>query len=223
MLSVESMDSETRHWLTMMVFFVGFSCPPQYVGEYCQFANPCHTGPGPRCQNGGSCAVRLSSNAVPSFSCSCPLGFSASLCEIPVPNVCDAAPCRHGGTCQLRTLDNYTCACPTGFRGPKCEAVDHCAQQPCKNGAQCNSLADAYRCTCAPGFTGPTCDTDIDECKKNPCFRGRCSNTHGSYKSVSTRSCRLLSCANSRKAALVDLEPPSWCPTSSELIFGSQL
>ena len=166
--------------------FFYFSCPPQYVGEYCQFANPCHTGPGPRCQNGGTCAVKMSTNAVPSFSCSCPLGYSASLCEIPVPNACDTGPCQHGGTCLLRTLDNYTCACSSGFRGAKCEAVDHCALHPCKNGAQCTSLSDSYRCTCAPGFTGATCAVDIDECKRNPCVHGRCVNTHGSYKYTST-------------------------------------
>lgn len=126
----------------------------------------------------------MSTNAVPSFSCSCPLGYSASLCEIPVPNACDTGPCQHGGTCLLRTLDNYTCACSSGFRGAKCEAVDHCALHPCKNGAQCTSLSDSHRCTCAPGFAGPTCAVDIDECKRNPCIHGRCVNTHGSYKWV---------------------------------------
>ncbi|KAJ8985696.1 hypothetical protein NQ317_014345 [Molorchus minor] len=35
------------------------NCTSKYVGEYCQHLNPCHTGPGPRCQNGGSCQVRL--------------------------------------------------------------------------------------------------------------------------------------------------------------------
>lgn len=126
----------------------------------------------------------MSSNAVPSFSCSCPLGYSASLCEIPVPNACDTGPCQHGGTCILRTLDNYTCACPPRFRGAKCEAVDYCARHPCKNGAQCTSLANGHRCTCAPGFTNETCAVDIDECKRNPCVHGRCVNTHGSYKFV---------------------------------------
>ncbi len=127
----------------------------------------------------------MSTNAVPSFSCSCPLGFTASLCEIPVANACDTQPCQHGGSCLLKTLDNYTCACPAGFRGPKCESVDHCSLHPCKNGAQCTSLSDSYRCTCAPGFSGLTCASDIDECRsRNPCIHGRCVNTHGSYKSV---------------------------------------
>ena len=124
----------------------------------------------------------MSSNAVPSFSCTCPLGFSASLCEIPVPNVCDSAPCQHGGMCILRTLDNYTCSCQNGFRGSRCESVDHCALQPCKNGATCTSLSHTYKCTCAPGFSGNNCAVDIDECKTNPCIHGRCVNTHGSYK-----------------------------------------
>ena len=185
LLSVESMDSETRHWLTMMVFFVGFSCPPQYVGEYCQFANPCHTGPGPRCQNGGSCAVRLSSNAVPSFSCSCPLGFSASLCEIPVPNVCDAAPCRHGGSC-IDLVNDFQCVCDLPYTGRHCDQeLDPCSPNRCRNQAKCTASSNYmdFACTCPLGFTGRLCDEDIDECLNNPCKQGAlCVNKAGSYQ-----------------------------------------
>lgn len=93
------------------------SCPPLYVGQFCQHLNPCHTGPGPRCQNGGTCKVGLSAKNGPTFSCSCPVGYSASLCEIAVPNSCDSNPCQNGGTCNLVTLNNYTCSCTTGYRG----------------------------------------------------------------------------------------------------------
>ncbi|KAG8235485.1 hypothetical protein J437_LFUL016992 [Ladona fulva] len=136
-----------------------------YVGEYCQQLNPCRTGPGPRCQNGGTCVVipflpasshlsasplsSLASSAnllspsaasqgkgifsmgpgssgilpggpelgAASFRCICPIGFSASLCEIPEPNACDAAPCKNGGSCTLLSLKNYTCTCPPGYTG----------------------------------------------------------------------------------------------------------
>ncbi|XP_022258233.1 neurogenic locus Notch protein-like [Limulus polyphemus] len=158
------------------------NCTPMFVGEYCQHMNPCHTGAGPRCQNGGSCYVGVSSSGGPTFTCTCPVGYSASLCEIALPNSCDSDPCQNGGTCSLITLDKYTCTCAAGFRGNHCELVDHCASQPCRNGASCQALHDSYRCTCTEGFTGRTCTHDIDECRKDLCVHGQCVNTVGSYR-----------------------------------------
>ncbi|KAK9304886.1 hypothetical protein QLX08_003846 [Tetragonisca angustula] len=156
-------------------------CTSKYVGEYCQHLNPCHTGP--RCQNGGSCRVKESSGGgTPSFACSCPVGFTASLCEIPIENACDSSPCLYGATCNLKSLREYVCTCATGYTGEHCERQDHCASSPCRNGAECLSLEDSYKCTCAPGFTGPNCADDIDECDRNPCRHGSCKNIHGSYK-----------------------------------------
>jgi hypothetical protein len=46
------------------------------------------------------------------------IGFSASLCEIEQPNVCDSAPCQNRGTCQLvSSVDKYKCLCPNGYSG----------------------------------------------------------------------------------------------------------
>lgn len=104
-------------FIYMYNFFFCCSCTSKYVGEYCQYLNPCHTGPGPRCQNGGSCEVRVSAAGSPSFTCLCPLGFSASLCEIPIANSCDRKPCLNGGTCSLRSLESYQCSCAPGYTG----------------------------------------------------------------------------------------------------------
>lgn len=65
--------------------------------------------------------------------------------------------------------------------GKHCEEQDHCATQPCRNGAVCTSVGDSYKCTCARGFTGSSCKDDKDECKLKPCVHGKCHNTHGSY------------------------------------------
>lgn len=93
-----------------------YRCTSKYVGEYCQHLNPCHTGP--RCQNGGSCRVKESSGGgTPSFACSCPVGFTASLCEIPIENACDSSPCLNGATCNLKSLREYVCTCATGYTG----------------------------------------------------------------------------------------------------------
>lgn len=93
-----------------------YSCSSRYVGEFCEYLNPCHTVSGPRCQNGGSCTVSFK-DGIPSLLCSCPIGFTASLCEIPVKNACDAVPCQNGGTCALQSLDKYTCTCSQGYTG----------------------------------------------------------------------------------------------------------
>lgn len=95
-----------------------FSCTSRFVGEFCEYSNPCHTGPGPRCQNGGTCVVTYK-DSVPGFTCRCPIGFTASLCEIPEKNVCDSGPCQNGGTCNLQSLEKYSCSCSQGYGG-KC-------------------------------------------------------------------------------------------------------
>lgn len=114
-----------RHKLTVYLFIFMlmsnilfcFSCTAKFVGEYCQHMNPCYTGPGPRCQNGGSCRVLETPNASPSFMCECPVGYSASLCEIKEENDCDSQPCSNGGTCMLKSLREYQCMCAPGFTG----------------------------------------------------------------------------------------------------------
>ncbi|KAL2749029.1 Neurogenic locus Notch protein [Vespula maculifrons] len=169
-------DSLEQYWNTQQRF-----CTSKYVGEYCQHLNPCHTGP--RCQNGGSCRVReIIGGGTPSFTCSCPVGFTASLCEIPIDNACDSSPCLNGATCNLKSLYEYVCTCATGYTGEHCEREDYCASSPCRNGAECRSLEDSYKCTCASGFAGRNCADDIDECERNPCKHGTCKNIHGSYK-----------------------------------------
>jgi EGF-like domain len=101
-------------------FALCFSCTSNYVGEYCQHLNPCRKGNGiqPQCQNGGRCMVKTTpGNSQPSWWCECPIGYTASLCEIAVSNVCDSSPCLYGGNCVLKSLESYTCSCASGYTG----------------------------------------------------------------------------------------------------------
>lgn len=187
-----------------------FSCSSRYVGDFCEYPNPCNTGAGPRCQNNGSCTV-LYKDRTPSFHCTCPIGFTASLCEIPVKNACDTKPCQNGAACSLQSLDKYTCSCTQGYTGKMtgqlipeaafyliywyfqtiyfytgkhCEKQNVCASAPCHNGGNCTSLPmGKFKCICPKGFKGPTCTDDVEECLSNPCRHGgTCVNTHGSYQ-----------------------------------------
>lgn len=95
-------------------FLMLHSCTSRYVGDFCQFTNPCLTAP--RCQNGGTCQVILEDNTA-TFKCKCPMGFSASLCEISEDTACSSSPCKNHGECILKSLEEYECRCPEGFSG----------------------------------------------------------------------------------------------------------
>ncbi|KAJ8673042.1 hypothetical protein QAD02_004303 [Eretmocerus hayati] len=162
----------------------GYVCTDVEENIAIKYRNPCLTGQ-KTCQNGGTCKVREdAAGGTPSIACSCPVGYTASLCEIKIENACDSSPCANNGTCVLHTLLDYTCRCALGFTGEYCEQIDYCASSPCRNGAQCRSLRDGYQCHCTPGFTGATCAEDVDECRLRPCKYGTCLNTHGYYKFV---------------------------------------
>lgn len=143
-----------------------------------------------RCFNGGTCQPIIATDAPPSFKCLCPLGFSASMCEVETPNICQREhPCRNGGRCILHTdLEHYQCNCLSGWRGELCEERDNCASSPCKNGARClsHSNGTGFTCECSNGFRGKTCSEDINECLELgddlACNqKGTCINVPGSY------------------------------------------
>lgn len=91
-----------------------FSCTSRYVGEFCEFTNPCLTAP--RCQNGGTCKAVIR-DGQSTFECACPLGYSASLCEISEVTACSSSPCQNRGECVLKSLDTFECRCHEGFTG----------------------------------------------------------------------------------------------------------
>lgn len=71
--------------------------------------------------------------------------------------------------------------------GVACETVDHCASQPCKNGASCVPGADGFSCRCLAAFKGGSCTIDVDECRESTsgaiCENGGlCRNVFGGYE-----------------------------------------
>ncbi|KAG2494967.1 hypothetical protein HYH03_006901 [Edaphochlamys debaryana] len=131
-------------------------------------ASPCDTDIN-ECTTNNPCVRGTCDNTIGSYTCTCPLGYGGANCQTQCPTgftgtSCDTDinecttnnPCVRG-TCD-NTIGSYTCTCPLGYGGANCQTQ------------------------CPTGFTGTSCDTDINECTtNNPCVRGTCDNTIGSY------------------------------------------
>ena len=62
--------------------------------------------------------------------------------------------------------------------------MNECQQRPCLNGGRCIDGINNFTCDCSnTGYEGYLCEVDVDECStgNNPCVRGRCLNSAGSY------------------------------------------
>jgi hypothetical protein len=59
---------------------------------------------------------------------------------------------------------------------------NHCAPNPCQNGATCTNGTSGYTCACLPGWTGINCDVNIDDCAGHPCLNGgTCTDGANAY------------------------------------------
>uniref|UniRef100_A0A8C0GSE7 EGF-like domain-containing protein n=1 Tax=Chelonoidis abingdonii TaxID=106734 RepID=A0A8C0GSE7_CHEAB len=159
------------------------TCPPSFVGELCQFQDPCHPG---RCLNGGTCFPQLfHPSEPPIYTCSCPPGFTGDECQGAVGDPCFPSPCQKRGTCQRLPSAQYRCLCMEGWTGRNCQLMDFCPTNPCANGGTCLLTYPHIVCQCRPGFDGHTCQHDINECYRDPrpCANGgTCLNSLGSFR-----------------------------------------
>lgn len=98
-------------------YFCVHRCAPGFLGEYCQYKDPCQPF---YCLNGGNCSVS-SSAGVPlpgSATCTCALGYTGQRCQTRQNSTCyPHNPCANKGVCTLLSLDNYRCECTTGWTG----------------------------------------------------------------------------------------------------------
>lgn len=124
-----------------------------------------------RCRNGATCnkniyisrdvAVLESTGVIfvspqkQIFNCSCPPGFTGTLCEDDI-NECEVNPCENEGTC-VNTPGGFYCQCLSGFSGSVCSTdTDVCLKLLCRNGGSCVTTLDGSYCQCVPGFEGRT-------------------------------------------------------------------
>ncbi|XP_044058892.1 protocadherin Fat 4 isoform X2 [Siniperca chuatsi] len=156
-------------------------------------SDPCLTSP---CQNGATCnkniyitqdVAVLESTAVifvspqkEIFNCTCPAGFTGTLCEDDIDE-CEVNPCENKGTC-VNTPGSFYCHCQSGFSGSVCSTdVDECLKVNCQNGGTCIPTRDRYHCHCVPGFEGEMCEQFIDHCRSTPCVQGSCVNSQTGF------------------------------------------
>lgn len=183
-------------------------------------SDPCLTSP---CQNGATCnkniyisqdVAVLESTAVifvspqkEVFNCTCPAGFTGSLCEDDIDE-CEVNPCENNGTC-VNALGGFYCHCLSGFSGSVCSTdVDECLKLKCQNGGTCIPTQGRYHCQCAPGFEGrlwiffftlfcltrfrkvwpflafspgEMCEQFTDHCRSTPCVQGSCINSQAGF------------------------------------------
>ncbi|XP_048750866.2 fibropellin-1-like [Ostrea edulis] len=145
-------------------------CDTGYTGDKCQAIDYCANSP---CKNGGTCT-----SGSTTFTCQCDsTGYTGDTCEESIStNPCDQHQCLNGATCQADNTkpDGYRCDCDTGYTGDKCQAIDYCANSPCKNGGTCTSGSTTFNCQCdSTGYTGDTCEESIST---NPCDQHQCLN-----------------------------------------------
>lgn len=49
--------------------------------------------------------------------------------------------------------------------------MDDCSPDPCHHGRCVDGIA-SFSCACAPGYTGTRCESQVDECRSQPCRHG---------------------------------------------------
>jgi hypothetical protein len=117
------------------------------------------------------------------FTCSCNKGFQGNGMACQDIGDCHKNTCNNHGFCADLGASQFRCTCDNGWSDATCnQDVNECAglQDLCKKNAHCINTKGSYICKCNAGFQGdgtknPSC-TAINDCAKNPCKNGKCSD-----------------------------------------------
>ncbi|XP_020714190.1 uncharacterized protein LOC101450228 isoform X1 [Ceratitis capitata] len=76
-----------------------------------------------------------------------------------IGKLCPIGNCNNAGNCIITDSD-LQCSCVSNyFSGRHCEQfIDHCATNPCRNGATCEPALGQFVCKCAPSWGGQRCE-----------------------------------------------------------------
>ncbi|CAB4026027.1 von Willebrand factor D and EGF domain-containing -like [Paramuricea clavata] len=142
------------------------------------------------CQNSGECLPDYRYlDGAGNFTCSCPAGYTGTLCELDVNECALFKPC-FNGSCN-NEQPGFSCSCFAGYTGDLCQTeINECAPYPCFLGVPCTDLIASFSCgPCPGGYSGDgvNCtrmDGKVDECVKKPqvCHsNAKCMYNNGSY------------------------------------------
>ncbi|CAF2929625.1 unnamed protein product [Rotaria sp. Silwood2] len=109
------------------------------------------------CQNNGTC-INIQSN-IPSYSCSCPFGFTGIHCEFD-HRPCKPNTCLYHGICNNTSNLTFNCICNQGWQGINCESmINFCDNITCWNNGVCRPLLLHYKCEClGDSYSGRHCE-----------------------------------------------------------------
>lgn len=225
------------------------NCNAGWTGRFCdvQLNSQCTTG---YCQNGGTCrlvnnvaicdcpATHTGSRCENLIGVVTPTTTTTTTPVVPTTD-CSSRPCQNGATC-FNTGNTFFCACTSQWSGTICNTPRPtitttttttttsgapigvtCAQNPCKNGAQCFNTGNSFFCACTSQWSGLTCETvkvpttttttvvpSVSACASNPCLNGgTCYRQGSSFVCVCTSQFEGENCASPRTTTTTTVGP----------------
>uniref|UniRef100_A0A3P9BQ05 Latent-transforming growth factor beta-binding protein 2 n=1 Tax=Maylandia zebra TaxID=106582 RepID=A0A3P9BQ05_9CICH len=143
------------------------------------------------CEDARLCVGGQCTNAIGSYSCSCPSGMELVDGTFYINECLTAGGICGEGDC-LNTEGSYLCICPNGYTttdgSPGCQDIDECDNETiCGSNGFCENTDGSFRCQCDRGYTNPPGDmtrcVDVNECEMSLalCGEALCENFDGSF------------------------------------------